>query len=76
MSESRCEMSDLPVSQCGMECHRPVEKPKKAVGRTGFRRGSGIEAQFSSSCPECGDDIEVGDLITQLDGRYVHKECP
>lgn len=77
MSEEICEMSDLPVSQCGMPCHRPEEKRPVAPKRTGFRTGTGIEAQIETICRGCGENIEVGDLIAKSSvyDIYVHKEC-
>lgn len=74
MTEGFCDYSDLPVAHC-FHC-RPVEPPPAPrVKPTGFRRGGGIPAQYEGRCPACGDDIEIGELITESDGTYIHKEC-
>jgi hypothetical protein len=34
-----------------------------------------MEAQFDSTCPACGCDIQIGDEIVNDDGPWVHEEC-
>jgi len=70
MSETRCELSDLPVGECACRIHGP------ATGRD----GSGDEpprpfrAQFRGWCAGCEDQIEPGDMIVAAEG-YLHEGC-
>lgn len=32
-------------------------------------------AQYDGLCPDCGDEIEVGDMIVMTDDGAVHAEC-
>lgn len=42
-----------------------------------LRGGGGFPAQFQSRCSDCGESIEVDDLIIHaLDGGYRHAVCP
>lgn len=38
--------------------------------------GRPFAARFLGSCPECGDDIDPGQLVRyDDDGRVVHNDC-
>lgn len=34
-----------------------------------------MTAAYSSLCPECWDEIEVGDTIAYIEKGWVHEEC-
>lgn len=36
---------------------------------------SAIVARYPADCEDCGGGIEVGDLITQRDGEWVHASA-
>lgn len=78
MAEAWCDFGDLPQATCA-HCQPPVEAPAPARRTpSGFRKGvRGLEARIRTRCPECRDDIEVGDLITSGPdgGPYIHVEC-
>lgn len=83
---ARCELSDLPVEQCGCHKHRPglsavdVAPPQ---ARTTYPLTTVVTAQYSGTCPECGDRYGVGDSITPQQfktigtgtGRWAHEDC-
>lgn len=68
MSEERCELSELLVSQCGCRLHA---KPDTAPVHT-------FTARYPGRCRECGEDIQIGQEIINSPlsgGGYVHEEC-
>jgi hypothetical protein len=70
-----CDLSDLPVEQCGCRVHAPAEKRPTRPERDASPWA--IRARFPGVCPECEGRIVAGDLIVQVgaDGAYVHEEC-
>ena len=65
----RCELSDLPVSQCACKDHAPIRDPWRTGEVT-------IVARFDSDCDSCGQDMHQGDLIGRTgDGDYICERC-
>ena len=64
----RCDLSDLPVDQCGCRKH-PKGKTYDArqvridvnPGTVGY--GQPIAARYAGVCPECGERFAAGDTI-------------
>lgn len=71
VSEARCELSDLPVTQCGCRIHAPSPPAPRDQDEDGPRP---FRAQFHGWCSGCGVAIEPGDLIVSADG-YLHEGC-
>lgn len=83
MAEDYCEMWDLPASQCG-HCRGiadPGQEPEERETSTPtvgprFRTGTGRVAEYHTTCPGCGDDIDPGDTIKKdASESWVHEEC-
>ena len=70
MSETRCERTDLLVSQCACPDHRGVDE----YTLTDQDRAMQFRASYSGHCRECDEDIQPGEWITLRLG-YVHVEC-
>ncbi len=68
MEEPRCELSDLPESQCACRVHAPEEKVARYEGRA-------LQARHSGICPACLLSISPGEFIEMVDGQYIHLEC-
>lgn len=82
---SRCDLSDLPVDQCGCRIHRPGpsiidvephhERVTPAFGRP-------VTARYPGRCPGCREPYDAGEMI-RLDqanqatgeGRWWHDDC-
>jgi len=64
---ARCDLSDLPVDQCGCRIHAPEEKPD---------RGAEFEARYAGTCAECDGGFGDGEWIVRHPlGGYVHSTC-
>lgn len=71
MTEERCELSDLPSSQCACRKHAPI--PASARLTTD---GPTIWAQYEGACVACDEQIEVGDPICPVtSGGWAHEIC-
>ncbi len=70
VAESRCEISDLPVSQCG-HCRPAPPRPLRPS------LGPWVEARFPSDCDgDCGDEIQEGDMIrSDGEGGWLCQRC-
>jgi hypothetical protein len=41
------------------------------------RASGGFPAQYSGHCPECGERIEIGDMLIRTpNDSYSHAACP
>lgn len=73
MSEPRCEMSELLVSQCACRVHVHAETEIDAERRpTG-----GFVAKYDGQCIECQEEIRAGVdvLVFSALSGWVHEEC-
>ena len=74
MSEERCELSELRVSQCACRTHGPQQETRTAEAQM-----AAFRARFTGECMECMQAIDIGDHIAEAtlsgDGGYVHEEC-
>jgi hypothetical protein len=43
--------------------------------RPAQRRPRTVPAKFAATCPACSGRVAPGDLITRMDGRWVHLRC-
>lgn len=82
LSEEWCEFSDLPKSQCahckGVDLDGEIAKvansddPRPLLGKV-------VAAKFQGTCPECGDPIDIGDMIAKAEGDpegpWIHYGC-
>lgn len=70
--EKRCDWSDLYVSQCSHCQGLDVPHDLPRVGPT-----AGTPAGFTGRCGECGNGIDVGDMIEQdrVTGSWLHAGC-
>jgi hypothetical protein len=81
----RCDLSDLPVDQCGCRKH-PKGKTYDArqvridinPGAAGY--GEPIPARYHGRCQACGDGITPGepiraDLSTPGRAAWIHASC-
>lgn len=67
MSEPRCDITDLLVSQCGHCKGLTEDKPEL---------GPWFAARFEGFCSRCGDAIEPGDPIrADGEGGYLDHDC-
>lgn len=84
----RCELSDLPVDQCGCRKHRPGVTVVDLAERHPphphtYEFGLIAEAQYESPCAAtgCGQWIRFGERIVPQrymghgTGRWAHEEC-
>jgi hypothetical protein len=69
----RCELSDLPVSQCACKDHAPI----RDSWRTGeYSIVARHPSHFNSECDGCGNPIDQGDPIARTDnGDYICERC-
>jgi hypothetical protein len=68
VTEDRCQLSDLPVSQCACRIHgKPEPRPAPT--------GPHIVATYPGLCPRCDYTIEPGDRITRTDDGWQHTDC-
>lgn len=77
MSEERCELTELLVSQCG-HCRRPSQRLRSQGAAS--HPVVEFDAAFRGACAaECGNGILPGQWIVRLyDGEsitYAHRTC-
>jgi hypothetical protein len=67
----RCAVHELEgCDWCKPKTGRPTPVESDTEGP-----GPRFEAKFVSRCPECGDNIEPGDVARMVDGKANHPEC-
>ena len=71
MAEERCDLSDLPVSQCACMVHAREEREQPSAITAWF------PSRFDwSRCADCNDIISKGELIARTeDGYYICERC-
>lgn len=45
------------------------------LGKDGKEPLRKTEAEYTSRCPACDDEILPGDIIVMEDDEWIHKEC-
>lgn len=82
----RCDLSDLPVDQCGCHKHKPSQaadsRTRRAEGTHVYPLKVVIVAKYPGRCPECGERYQVGEMITPqqfadvaASGQWAHEDC-
>lgn len=73
MNDERCELSDLPASQCGCRVHAPKPQRRSVMGNDDYYV---FAAKYTGRCSACLQTIHVGELIgPDDDGGYEHMDC-
>jgi hypothetical protein len=77
MDQERCERSDLPVSMCGMPCHRNSRTPEEEaeLDRVIYGAGPWFFAQWSGTCARGGHPFEAGETVRYDGGNDGALEC-
>lgn len=66
--ESRCELTELYVSQCA-HCRKLMNRrPSKVVG-------TWLRARYTGRCVDCDDYIFPGEEIRSVDDGYLCNAC-
>lgn len=81
----RCDLSDLPVDQCGCRVHKPGQAYDARQARIDVNPGAAgygepFAARFHGRCQACGDGIAPGetiraDLSTPGRATWIHSDC-
>jgi len=81
----RCDLSDLPVDQCGCRKHPKgkvydAQQVRIDVNPRAAGYGEPIPARYHGRCQMCGDDIAPGELIradlpTPGRAAWIHANC-
>lgn len=77
-SEERCDLSDLPVSSCGLPCHRNSPDITSSSGSGDVEIERTFTAQYEGDCAvNRRHEIAVGDIIGVLADQpgYACPEC-
>jgi len=65
---ARCDLTDLPESQCACRIHgKPEDQATAGVVRE-LPRPGWLEARYRGQCAGCGEPFAVGALITRDEG--------
>jgi hypothetical protein len=75
--EERCERSDLPVSMCGMSCHRGGRTPEESaeLDRVIYGPGPWFFAQWGGWCERGSHRFQAGTTVRYDGGPEKAMEC-
>lgn len=79
----RCELSDLPVSQCACRKHKPGQEVDAHEVASTFTRDGGpgpiVVARYPGTCVTCAYRYQVGEeirpVMTMGGTRWGHAAC-
>lgn len=73
--DDRCPKTDMLKAQCGDSCCRPQTVRTMARVTRLPSKSKTFTALYWSTCPECGEKVEPGDVALYQDDDVVHEDC-